>query len=197
MSLPQHRILAESALRDLLKRRKIAVPLSSSELLAKVVSYRAPVGLFPDNLSTTRFRLVDRRLFESVLEQLSVSWDDGSIQMTTNDGTCMITELSLGGGGTTRLTASALEQLNPRKRKRVIDEDADSATANQPEEEEFVDDHGDAQTMSLTAELKEVYNILQRHTAKGRLLAEQVFTSLRHVYNPTNHLLLLPVPLPR
>lgn len=67
-----------------------------------------------------------------------------------------------------------------RKRKRVIDEDADSAAGNSQEEDEQ-QDQGDVDTKpvpstldSLNKDMKEVYHLLQQGTARGKLIAEQV-----------------------
>jgi len=76
-----------------------------------------------------------------------------------------------------------------RKRKRVIDEDADSAAGSGDEAEEYEEVKKPATALeSLSKELKEVYATLQRSTAKGRLLAEQVrillvLVRLRHGLN--------------
>jgi mRNA (2'-O-methyladenosine-N6-)-methyltransferase len=67
--------------------------------------------------------------------------------------------------------------LNLRKRKRVIDEDADSAAGDDEAEDSFEDVPGSqrATTLgSLSKELRDVYSLLQKGTAKGRLLAERV-----------------------
>ena len=64
---------------------------------------------------------------------------------------------------------------NPRKRKRVIDEDADSA-AGDDEAEDSSEDVPASRTStlgSLSKELRDVYSLLQKGTARGRLLAEQ------------------------
>lgn len=65
---------------------------------------------------------------------------------------------------------------NSRKRKRIIDEDADSAAGdddNSLEEDEALG--ASLSTLAtLSTEMREIYTIMQARTAKGRLLAEQV-----------------------
>jgi mRNA (2'-O-methyladenosine-N6-)-methyltransferase len=67
------------------------------------------------------------------------------------------------------------DALNPRKRKRVIDEDADSAAGDDDAEDLLEDIVSQRATTlgSLSKELREVYSLLQKSTARGRLLAEQ------------------------
>lgn len=77
-----------------------------------------------------------------------------------------------------------------RKRKRVVDEDADSAAGSEHEEEDEDEERGmgmgrkpaPSTVDSLSKDMKEVYALLQRGTARGRLLAEQVCTGtfIRH-----------------
>jgi mRNA (2'-O-methyladenosine-N6-)-methyltransferase len=83
-----------------------------------------------------------------------------------------VTDVQLGSSSNTESTARVTG-----KRKRVRDEDADSAAGSGDE----VDDAYEEEVQkpcttlaNLSKELKEVYAFLQRSTAKGRLLAEQV-----------------------
>ena len=71
-------------------------------------------------------------------------------------------------------SANTLAGLTACKRKRIIDEDADSAAGNDDEQDSYEGPAGSTTLGSLSKELKEVYTILQKSTAKGRLLAEQV-----------------------
>ena len=67
-----------------------------------------------------------------------------------------------------------------RKRKRQVDEDAESTAGDSEEQQDKAEQArprakpAPTTLASLSKDLKEVYNILQRSTAKGRLLAEQV-----------------------
>ncbi|KAA1466102.1 MT-A70-domain-containing protein [Dentipellis sp. KUC8613] len=72
-----------------------------------------------------------------------------------------------------------------KKRKRVVDEDADSAAGSGDEADEVVDEVKKPVTAleGLSKDLKEVYAILQKSTAKGRLLAEQ-FRSVGTSFEP-------------
>lgn len=93
----------------------------------------------------------------------------------------MVWEVVLDPSGQVRLGGPSTAGLQPgsRKRKRVVDEDADSAAGNDNDEEEEEDiGVGGSQSSTLanlTNQLREVYAILQKSTAKGRLLAEQVY----------------------
>jgi len=96
----------------------------------------------------------------------------------------MIWEVVLDPSGQARLggPSTAGLQAGSRKRKRVVDEDADSAAGNDndddDEEEEEDIGMGGSQSSTLTNltnQLREVYAILQKSTARGRLLAEQVY----------------------
>lgn len=119
-------------------------------------------------------RLTDLPRVEKVLEVLSSNWDHGSIQLSHEGGELHITDVHLG-------SPHVLEAINPRKRKRApIDEDADSAAGNTPDEISSSNGETDSSISmntplgNLSKDLKEVYAILQKSTAKGRLLAERV-----------------------
>ncbi|EMD41161.1 hypothetical protein CERSUDRAFT_111720 [Gelatoporia subvermispora B] len=82
-------------------------------------------------------------------------------------------------------TGSAYPQV--RKRKRVIDEDADSAAGSDEEEPHeqspAVRKPPPSALASASKATKEAYALLQRSSAKGRLLAEQ-FRSLNGSFEP-------------
>jgi mRNA (2'-O-methyladenosine-N6-)-methyltransferase len=91
----------------------------------------------------------------------------------------MVWEVLLDPSGQARLGGPSTLglQAGSRKRKRVVDEDADSAAGNDDDEEEEDIGLGGSQSSTLgnlTNQLREVYAILKKSTAKGRLLAEQV-----------------------
>ena len=79
---------------------------------------------------------------------------------------------------------------NPKKRKRPpVDEEAESREGSEHgqsslEEEEIHPPKPAVSSLSnLNKEMKEIYEILQKPTAKGRLLAEQVLSYLKaHSY---------------
>lgn len=138
------------------------------DLLSRVIS-SGPPGLLPS--PAPRFRLIDLPKFESILEDISQSWDYGTISLRRDDGVLTVMDVHLGS----QCSGSALAALTTRKRKRVVDEDADSAAGNDPDEQDSFDGPMPSTTLgNLSKELKEVYTILQKGTAKGRLLAEQV-----------------------
>lgn len=191
MSDDQLRLLVSTSLQALKSSGKVLLPATATELLAKVIAYKPPSGLFV-GLKPPRLRLTDLRRFESILESLSQSWDAGYIQVSTegSEGLCVM-EIRLGKDTTARDASSGTSSLT-RKRKRIVDEDADSAAGYDDEEEEVEENsiENSAETRplkttldNLSKELKEVYALLQRGTAKGKLLAEQVRSRLAACYS--------------
>ncbi|KAJ3535400.1 hypothetical protein NMY22_g6513 [Coprinellus aureogranulatus] len=195
-------------------------PLSSLELLTHVMTTKIPSGLLPNNKPNPRFRLTDLAKFESILEDLARTWEAGRISYSrekgdgeAGPGTMTIWEVQLGlkafaltapvGGN----AFDGFERGGLGKRKRIVDEDADSASGGDVGDddddiyrEDIGSSAGTSQIVgvgaefeavagesgagtegraisslgSLSKELREVYSLVQRGTAKGRLLAEQV-----------------------
>ncbi|KII95870.1 hypothetical protein PLICRDRAFT_98933 [Plicaturopsis crispa FD-325 SS-3] len=147
------------------------------ELLIQVVASK-PSGVLAS--TTPSFRLTDLRRFESILDTLAQSWEHGCITLSKEDGEFVVMDVRLG-------EPSALANLVTRKRKRVIDEDADSASGGEDNQSSLDESPARAPPSTalgeLSKELKEVYAILQKSTAKGRLLAEQ-FHSLHENFEP-------------
>lgn len=179
MSDDEYRILAISALNTQLASGKLTFPISSTDLLGRVVATKVPTGLLPGpSSSNTRFRLFDQSRFESILENLSRTWDEGAITLSRDNDEMSILDITLTPSGASFPSeAGGGEASNPRKRKRVIDEDADSAAGGEDADDSF-EDYPEPQPntplRTLSKELRDVYTILQRSTARGRLLAEQV-----------------------
>ncbi|KAH6915392.1 m6a methyltransferase [Coprinopsis sp. MPI-PUGE-AT-0042] len=192
------------------------------DLLTHVMTTKLPPGLLPNRSTYPKFRLTDLKKFERIIEDLARTWENGRISYSReraatdsqdDAGAMMIWEVTLGlkalplvqpggpegsfdhsGGG-----GAGIAGLG--KRKRVVDEDADSAAGNEEEGDEDEDIYGEEarftrrQTVgvgvefepategaygratsnlgSLSKDLREVYSILQRGSAKGKLLAEQ------------------------
>lgn len=162
-------LLVSTGLQTLLTSYRISTPLTSMDLLLALISSRPSAAL-----GHTMPRLTDLPRVEKVLEALSSNWDYGSIQLSHEGGELHITDVHLG-------SPHVLEAINPRKRKRApIDEDADSAAGNTPDEISSSNGENDSSISmntplgNLSKDLKEVYAILQKSTAKGRLLAERV-----------------------
>ncbi|KAF9563726.1 MT-A70-domain-containing protein [Agrocybe pediades] len=191
------RIVATTALTCLLFSHKLRTPLTSLELLTRVIGTKLPAGLLPDSQVPPKFRLTDLSRFERILEDLSTNWADGHISLSRDEATnkMMIWEVGLDStgsgarhpsGSSSSTTAGEGSGLVSKKRKRVVDEDADSAAGD---EEEVAYDGDDvvgssASTLaSLNVEMREVYMLLQKSTAKGKLLAEQ-FRSREERFDP-------------
>ena len=196
-------------------------PLSSMELLTQVMTTKVAVGIVAGGKAPPRFRLTDLGKFEAIIEDLARTWTGGRISFSRDSegggagrGTGLMTiwEVAVGakalalpaGPSSISLDSSHFGSLG--KRKRVVDEEADSAAGNEEDDDDiYKEDIGssgaNSQIMgtagpaefdpaaepigmsgvktpshlgSLSKELREVYAILQRGTAKGRLLAEQV-----------------------
>jgi mRNA (2'-O-methyladenosine-N6-)-methyltransferase len=172
MSDSELKLVLITALQSLISSGKISPPVSSSYLLNRVISSRAQSTSSSNHASLPRFKLTDLSRFESILEDLSRTWDAGSILLSRDRGTLNIVEVSFNPPGS--------EARNPKKRKRVVDEDADSAAGDDNTEDlDYFNELQPSGALSmmprgLNDELKEVYAILRKGTAKGRLLAEQV-----------------------
>ncbi|KAI0092838.1 MT-A70-domain-containing protein [Irpex rosettiformis] len=180
------KIVVSSSLRSIFCANKASTPISSFDLLTRVISAGPPpAGLLPGPAPLPRLRLTDLKKFESVLESLAQEWDAGRMVISREDRSGDVTVLDVQLG-----RASKAQPVVPhgKKRKRVIDEDADSAAGDAEEEEESVDDIGIRKPApstldSLSKEMKEVYSLLQRGTARGKLLAEQ-FHSVNTSFEP-------------
>ncbi|ESK97456.1 n6-adenosine-methyltransferase 70 kda subunit [Moniliophthora roreri MCA 2997] len=156
--LSRLKIITSTVLLNLLKHEKISMPISSRQLLVRVVTHKLPPNLFPDDTPLPRFKLTDQLKFEGILEELSKNWDQAELFFTRDSNSFVVTDVVFPGSNAVS-----------RKRKRVIDEEADSAAGDQPEEEE----QEQSPLARLSKEQRQVYAILQQGTAKSKLLAEQ------------------------
>lgn len=151
------------ALCTLVSTGSVSTPLSALNLLAKLVSsaHRPPP-----------LRLHDLPRFESILESLSVDWDHGTITLLRDSAGLTLMDINLVRN--TQPTAGP----SLRKRKRPVDEEAESDTEADNEEYKETEHKNPIPTVSslsnLSKDMKEIYAMLQKPTAKGRLLAEQV-----------------------
>jgi mRNA (2'-O-methyladenosine-N6-)-methyltransferase len=149
----------------------VSTPITSLKLLAKLIS---------SSHKPLPIRLHDLTRFQSILECLSLDWDHGTITLLRDNSELTIMDVNL------------VRQIQPtasptsRKRKRV-DEDAESDTEGDNEQLGESARKEALPTVSslsnLSKEMKEVYAILQKPTAKGRLLAEQVCT-IHAIFTP-------------
>ena len=169
MADEQFRNLVSDSLYSLFSSSKIHTPASSLELLSAAIS----ADLVSTATSATpRFRLTDRSRFECAIDALAKRWDRGYISIVRDDSGVTVTDIQLGSSSNTESTTRVTG-----KRKRVKDEDADSAAGSGDEVDEAYEEEAQkpcTTLANLSKELKEVYTFLQRSTAKGRLLAEQV-----------------------
>ena len=154
-------VVVSSVLRD---GYSLSVPTSSRDLLLHLISTKTATG-------STSLRLTDLPRLDAVLENLAGQWEHGTITIRRDSDVLTIMGVQLGN---TRNDAS-----NPRKRKRPVDEEADSAAGDDNDERSsrsISRSPPPSRTPlgSLSKELREVYALLQRSTAKGRLLAERV-----------------------
>lgn len=176
------KIVASSALRTLFCSRKVSVPIAAFDLLARVIaSGPPPAGLLPGPDPAPAFRLTDLARFEHILECLSREWDCGRIIVSReSDGGLTVLDVQLGQAYRGQSDDAG---FHGRKRKRIVDEDADSAAGDLEEDDEHSRSREGSRKPapttldSLSKDMKEVYALLQRGTARGRLLAEQVTTT--------------------
>ncbi|KIY72891.1 MT-A70-domain-containing protein [Cylindrobasidium torrendii FP15055 ss-10] len=164
------KLIVIAALRHFLSSDKISTPVSSTDLLSLVVAFTPPAGLVSGQ-TLPRLRLTDLARFEGILESLCTTWEDGTIRCTRENDELIVLELSL--------TPAAISAAN-RKRKRVVDEEADSAAGSDEYGTPGQDDNPAAAATPLSAlnkEQREVFTLIQKSTAKGKLLAERFRSS--------------------
>lgn len=155
-----------SAVRDEFASGRISTPISSMDLLFSLITSKARTS------SSHVLRLTDLHRLEIALESISSRWEHGRLSLSCENGVLTIADVHLGN--------ASVDTLNPRKRKRLpVDEEADSAAGDDPDEHSSRSiSHSPPPSATplanLGKELREVYSILQRATAKGRLLAERV-----------------------
>lgn len=184
MADEQFRTLVSDTLYTLFSSSNIHTPVGSLELLSSAIT--ANLNSTPSDStapSNPRFRLTDGSRFECAIEALSKNWERGTITVIRDDSGVTVTDVRLG-------SSSITEPQTPTrvigKRKRVRDEDADSAAGSGDEAEDAYEEEAQkpcTTLANLSKELKEVYAFLQRSTAKGRLLAEQ-FRSIKPSFEP-------------
>ncbi|KAL4081956.1 MT-A70-domain-containing protein [Scleroderma yunnanense] len=163
--------VVSSVLCDVL-RTTLLVPTSSRDLLLYLISSKAAAG-------SISLRLTDLPRLDAVLENLANQWEHGTITLRRDNDVLTIMDIQLG---------NTRNDAYPRKRKRPVDEEADSAAGDENDERSSRSKSRSPPPSrtplgSLSKELKVVYALLQRSTAKGRLLAER-FRSLHPTFNP-------------
>lgn len=177
MSDNELKVVAATAIQSLFTSGKVYTPITAMDLLARVITFKPPASLFTDSSSSPRFRLTDLSRFQSILENLSHTWDRGTLSISVDNGEMTVMDLTL--EPPSQASSALAPGANTRKRKRVVDEDADSAAGDADEAEDTEEFMQPTSTLgSLSKELREVYAILQKSTARGRLLAERVRLTL-------------------
>jgi len=156
--------VVSSVLRDVFHTCALSVPTSSRDFLLHLISTKTSTG-------SVSLRLTDLCRLDAVLENLANQWEHGAITIRRDNDVLTIMDIQLGNTRT--------DALSPLKRKRSVDEEADSAAGDENDERSsrsISRSPPPSRTPlgSLSKELKEVYTLLQRSTAKGRLLAERV-----------------------
>ena len=168
-----------SAIRSLFSSRAATTPISSLNLLGRVIatSRKAPL-----------LRLHELRRFEAILEALSQpqGWEHGTITLLKDASGITVMNVGLVKKSIQVPYDGSGIVSNPKKRKRPpVDEEAESREGSEHgqsslEEEEIHPPKPTVSSLSnLSKEMKEIYEILQKPTAKGRLLAEQVLPCLK------------------
>ena len=150
------------ALQDLITSNEVQPPITSLNLLGKIISLGA------SSTAYANFRLTDLRKLEVCLEELSDNWDAGSLSILRDDNGFSVMRVKLESPGCDR---------HAKKRKRHVDEDADSAEEEAAESSAVVASQKVSPVTALTnlsKEVQEIYALLQRGTARKKLLAEQV-----------------------
>ncbi|KAF8211379.1 MT-A70-domain-containing protein [Mycena galopus ATCC 62051] len=168
MSTDGLKVVAASALYNLFSTGKASAPITSMQLLICVITTKTPPGLLPNTSTAPRFRLTDLSRFETILESFSPIWEHGTLSLSRENGELTVMDVTLGAAPT-----ALGESLNPRKRKRVVDEEADSAAGDDDVEDSSFESSVPTTLGSYSKELREVYALMRKGTAKGRLLAEQ------------------------
>ncbi|KAI0751425.1 MT-A70-domain-containing protein [Daedaleopsis nitida] len=174
------KVVASSALEYLFSSHAVTTPISSFDLLTRVVaSSPPPPGLVPGSGPAPKFRLIDLARFERILERFAESWNHGKITLSREDdreGGMTIMEVRLGSAASEE-PVNASPTAVRRKRKRVVDEDDDSAADGAEEEETpSPDKEKEGALWRPRRTMKEVYESLRQSSAKGKLLAEQFRT---------------------
>lgn len=161
----QLRQLASRYIQQLASSGKLPTPISASELLAKFISS-------PFTTNGVNFRLTDSQKLETILEEFANSWDAGLLSVQRDKNGLSLTRVIL--------NTFPKGTVPSRKRKRQVDEDADSA-----EETEVLSNSQSAKSSrpaaslsNLSRDLQEIYALLRKGTAWNKLLAEQVCCQL-------------------
>ena len=152
-----------NALHHLISSERIHPPISSLALLGHIIALGASKPEYAN------FRLTDLHKLEACLEELGETWEAGSLDIIKDDGGLSVMRVKLDSAGTDK-------QI--KKRKRPVDEDADSAEEEAAEASIAAHQRISPPTAlsNLSKQVQEIYALLQRGTTKKKLMADQVST---------------------
>lgn len=164
MSDEEYKLVLLHAFKSLLVPSSLlSTPLTSLDLLTRIMSVPIPSQLLPHSLPP-KFKLTDLGKFERILKDLSETWEEGWIDFSRysdedglgKKGKMVIYDLGFYERGSRKsrpkkpmlslapgLGIAGENTGETKKRKRVVDEDADSAAED--EEEEVAVGQGDGQ----------------------------------------------------
>ncbi|KAG9097772.1 hypothetical protein FS749_005551 [Ceratobasidium sp. UAMH 11750] len=147
------RDLTSNNLRQLFLNRSIhiSLPASSIVLLQALIAHSAVLSNRP------YLKLTDVKLLESFLVEFASVWEYGTVVLDDKAGPALI--------------ANVVVDDAARKRKRHLKDD--DIYRDEHSDEETTKPSQEAIIKPLSSPMEDLYNLLQRGTAKGRLLAEQ------------------------
>ncbi|KAG8989226.1 hypothetical protein FRB90_002345 [Tulasnella sp. 427] len=145
----------------------LSAPIDSAKLLTYIVSWSLTAGI----QKGSRLRLTEVQLLEDILEEFAERWNYGDLEISwTND-----TSGGMAVGNISRVVVTRVQVEEPlRKRKRESSEEPPVSEQLPPVQ----DAH------HISEDLREVYMMLQKGTAKGRLLAEQYRSGPNQSFDP-------------
>ena len=161
--------LVERSIKEIFLSGVAEAPISVFDLLSLLVSRPSAAP------NSQKFRFTDLNKLEKIIEDLAENWDAGNICLLRDDDGLHVMQVTIFNSNQTQASLS-------RKRKRAVDEDADSA---EEEAAKAVPVYSrnispGSSLASLSKETQEIYALLQRGTARHRLLTEQASRSFLH-----------------
>ncbi|KAG8855870.1 hypothetical protein FRB96_006692 [Tulasnella sp. 330] len=148
------------------------LPIASSDLLTAVVSWTLTAHPIPK----ARLKLTDLKVLEDLLVDFSQNWEHGTLTIEYDKSA------QVGNYLASQVTVDSIQLTAPlvKKRKRRDNSAEPETPVNQQQQHRLavLDAH------HISHDLQEVYMMLQRGTAKGKLLAEQFKSKDSTAFNP-------------